>query len=161
MADVAIGGGSIRSGLTVGLVLAVFSGIITALYDFGILPGTIQCAEFLIALAAFFIAGLLAARATGRVMSGLIAGLIASVCAAVVILGANIIMALVSPKTFGNAFGYHDVTSGQLVSAAIIQSLLGLLLWAVFGLVLGVIGGVIGRRRETSPNLTASSEQGD
>ena len=149
------GNGAIRSGLLVGLFLAIFTGVITTLYDLGVLPGVVQCAEFLIALGAFFVAGMLAARATGRVVSGLVAGLIASVFAAIVILGANVIMALVSPQAFATAFGWHDLTSGQLVAAAVGQSLVGLLLWAVFGLILGVLGGLLGRRGTSQASPTA------
>lgn len=147
MGQATLGKETFRAGLLVGVILAVFTGLVTALYDLGILPGAVQCAEFLIALAAFFIAGMLAARATGRIVSGLVAGLIASVFAAIVILGANIIMAIVAPAKFANAFGWHTLTSGQLVGAAVAQSLLGLLLWAVFGLILGILGGILGRGR--------------
>lgn len=149
---------SIRPSLIVGLALAVFTGLITALYDLGVLPGAFQCAEFLVALAAFFVGGYLAARATGKILSGLVAGLITSIFAAVVILGANIIMAVVDPAKFASAFGYHNVASGQLIAAAITQSILGLLLWAVFGIVLGVVGGVVGRRQAPSSQLAASSK---
>jgi hypothetical protein len=151
-------GGTLRSGLLVGLLLAVFTGLITALYDLGVLPGVVQCAEFLIALAAFFIAGMLAARATGRIVSGLLAGLIASVFAALVILGANILMAIVSPQQFATAFGWHDLTSSQLVTAAIGQSLVGLLLWGVCGLILGVLGGLLGRRGAAQVGSTFVSQ---
>lgn len=149
------GNGAIRSGLLVGLLLAVFAGLVTALYDLGVLPAVVQCVEFLIALGAFFVAGMLAARATGRIASGLIAGLIASIFAAVVILGANILMAIVSPQQFATAFGWHDLTSGQLVAAALGQSLVGLLLWTVFGLILGVLGGLLGRRGTSQTSPTA------
>lgn len=155
MSQTTLGNGALRSGLLVGLILAVFAGLITALYDLGILPSAVQCAEFLVALAAFFVAGMLASRATGHVASGLLAGLIASVFAAVVILGANIVMALVSPEKFATAFGWHNLTSSQLVGAVIGQSLVGLLLWAVFGLLLGVLGGLLGRRGTVQATPTA------
>jgi len=146
MGQTAHGAGTLRSGLFVGLLLAVFTGIITALYDLGVLPGVVQCAEFLVALAAFFIAGMLAARASGRIVSGLLAGLLTSVFAAIVILGANVLMAIVSPQQFATAFGWHDLTSSQLIGAAVGQSLVGLLLWGICGLILGVLGGLLGRR---------------
>jgi hypothetical protein len=146
MSQTARNNGALRSRLLVGLILAVVAGLITALYDTGVLPGLVQCAEFLIALAAFFVAGMLAARATGHIVSGLLAGLIVSAFAAFVILGANVIMAIVSPHQFAAAFGWHGLTSGQLVAAAIGQSLVGLLLWGVCGLLLGVLGGLLGRR---------------
>lgn len=155
MNQTVLSSGALRSGRLVGLLLAVFAGLLTALYDVGILPSAVQCVEFLVALAAFFIAGMLATRATGRIASGLLAGLIASLFAAVVILGANLVMALVSPQKFAAAFGWHTLTSGQLIAAAVGQSLVGLLLWAVFGLVLGVLGGLLGRRRTVHTTSTA------
>lgn len=141
---------AIRPGLLVGLVLAVVAALITTLYDVGALPSIIQCPEFLAILTGSFVAGMLGAKATGRVVSGLLAGLIASVCAAVIILGANIVMAIIAPQAFATAFGWHGLDSGALIGIAVGQSLVGLVIWAIAGLVMGVLGGLLGRRQAAS-----------
>jgi hypothetical protein len=94
------GNGAVPSGLTIGLILAVFSGIVTAVYDFGVLPSAIQAVAFLLVLVGFFVAGMLGSKAMGRVVSGLLSGLIAGAFVGIVIPGANVVMALVAPETF-------------------------------------------------------------
>jgi hypothetical protein len=63
---------------------------------------------------------------------------------------------LVAPDTFAKAFGYHDLSSGALVTAAIVQALGGLILWAIFGLVVGALGGLVGRRQAVTQPVPTS-----
>lgn len=136
-----------RTGLMVGVALAVLALVLTALYDLGVVPGFVQAVEFVVALVGFGAAGFLASRQTGRAKSGVGAGLIAGICPGVVIQGISVVVAVVSPATFARWFGYHDVSTIQLLMAAIVQAVIGVVLWAVIGTLLGGLGGLIGRGR--------------
>jgi len=69
---------AVKRGVTIGIGLAVLAGLVTGLYDAGVLPGIVQLLEFLVALGGFFAAGLLSGRDTRRIRAGVFAALIAT-----------------------------------------------------------------------------------
>ncbi len=146
-----------KRGLIIGAIVAVISILITTLYDLGSLPSVVQCPEFLAVLGGAFVAGLLAARDTGRVRSGTGAGAIASALPALVIVGANVVVALVAPATFARFFGYHGMSTSQLVIKAVTQSLIGLIVWTAMGTGVGALGGLVGRARAAQGGVVSST----
>jgi hypothetical protein len=147
---------TVKRGVTIGIGLAVLAGLVTGLYDAGVLPGIVQLFEFLVALGGFFAAGLLSARDTGRIRAGVFAALIASALFAIVFLGSNVVLAFVSPATFARDFGYHNMSSSALVVAAFVQSLLSLIAWAAIGAGVGALGALVGRKRSRARTVISA-----
>lgn len=147
----------VKAGTRIGIPLAVLALIVTALYDTGRLPSAVQAVEFLIALAGFFFAGWLAGKQTDRARQGALAGVVATLFPSVIILGANVVMAAVAPAQFARAFGWHDMSAGALLAAAVGQSLFGLVGWAICGVALGMFGSWLGRKQHAKQLATLST----
>lgn len=148
---------AVRHGVKIGLGLAVLAGLDMALYDAGVLPGIVQLLVFFVALGGFFTAGLLTGRDTGRVRAGDFAAVIASTVFGIVWEGSNFLLALVSPATYARDFGYHDVSSGDLVAVALVQSLVSLILWVAIGSGVGAVGALVGRNRSRARTVISAA----
>ena len=106
------------------------------------------CAVFLAVLALTFLAGILTAKATGRVGSGALAGLLAGSFGALVggVSGLAVIVAFVAPSL--QAPADSSMTQGQvqalLIGTSTVGVIVGLLLDGGFGAGMGALGGLIG-----------------
>lgn len=109
---------------------------------------------FLLSLAAYFVAGIMASNKTGKVSTGTLAGLWAGLFYGVVgfVIGMIVLFAIVLPKMtdLGSATGDMSSSSYEVVrTAAIVGGVIG----AVFGIAIalgigagmGALGGLVGR----------------
>lgn len=129
------------------------------------------CLFFLIGLALYFVAGMLAAGQTGRVGTGSLAGLVAGAVGGLVALIAGVIALATLPTSYFQSIADQTQTSGgtpataqQIQSAAVILGIiLYVIVWLVFiglGAGIGALGGLAGRGRAPRPQYSEAMYQG-
>lgn len=126
----------------------------------------LQCVLFLAMLALTFVAGILAARRTGKVGSGSIAGLVTGVVGALTggIVGLVTIITLVAPGL--QAPADSTMSTGQvqalLIGATIFGVIVGLAVDVGIGAGMGALGGLIGANsyRNAAPVAPAQAYPG-
>ncbi len=103
-----------------------------------------QAVLLVVELALFAVAGVLAARRTGRIesgaLAGVVAGLVVGVCSFLLLLGGALIL-----RQQIHTQGLHSATLRAIYIAALVRSGVGIGLSAVVGLALGALGGLVGR----------------
>jgi hypothetical protein len=108
----------------------------------------------LIELALFVVAGVLAARRSGRVesgaLAGVIAGLVIGIAVFVLVLGGGLAL-----QQRVHALGVRTLGLRVAYVAALVQAGVGVGLTALVGLVLGALGGLIGHRQSQPPAVQA------
>jgi hypothetical protein len=122
----------------------------------GLLVGVLL---FLIGLALFFIAGMFAARDSGRTGTGSIAGLIAGLVGGLVGAIAAIIILVTLPTSVFQTVTTNNpgtnISADQLrtitIVAGVIGAVIGLLINAGIGAGLGALGGLIGKNQYRGP----------
>lgn len=106
------------------------------------------CVVFLATLGLTFVAGLLAARRTGKVGTGVLAGLIAGAFGALVGSGARLVVILTAVAPGVQAPPGSTLTSSQfqalLIGTAIVYFILVVLLDGGVGAGMGALGGLVG-----------------
>lgn len=144
-------------GILLGLVQIALS-LFTNYGNGGNSASIISIAGIVVAVIIYLLAGLLAARRTGRVGTGSFAGLWTGVIGSLIgFLGALAISYVNIDRLRQNAQAAAQAAAGQvnqgvppvtdqaLLLAALVAGVLGILLSLVLGLILGAIGGLIGR----------------
>jgi len=122
-------------------------------------PAIVSCVNFLVALALPFIAGMLAARRTGRVGDGSLAGLVTGAAGALFggVASVVVILTLVAPSLQppeGSVFTPSQLQD-ILIGGAIFGLVGGLLLDSGLGAGLGALGGLVGRSSYEKANPPA------
>jgi hypothetical protein len=109
--------------------------------------GAIPLLPFAFGLLFFFLAGLIAARRSHRLESGLAAGLIAGATAGLMNV-ALVLLEVVAAGTHTRAAGVQRSDVVRLLQATVLARSLGaLLILAILGLGMGALGGLAGRGR--------------
>jgi hypothetical protein len=109
--------------------------------------GAIPLLPFALGLLFFFLAGLIAARRSRRLESGLAAGLIAGATAGLMNV-ALVLVEVVAAGTRTRAAGVQRSDVVRLLQATVLARSLGaLLILAILGLGMGALGGLAGRGR--------------
>ena len=147
----------IRFGILLGLVQIVVS-LLTTYNTVGPWASTLGLVGVVVAALIYLLAGLLAARRTGRVGTGSFAGLWTGVIGSLIgFLGALIISYVNIDRLRQQAQAAANAAAGQvhqavptvtnqgLLLAALLAGVLGILFSLVLGLILGALGGLIGR----------------
>jgi len=147
----------IRFGILLGLVQIVVS-LLTTYNTVGPWASTLGLVGVVVAALIYLLAGLLAARRTGRVGTGSFAGLWTGVIGSLIgFLGALIITYVNIDRLRQQAEAAAHAAAGQvhqtvpavtnqgLLLAALLAGVLGILFSLVLGLILGALGGLIGR----------------
>lgn len=120
------------------------------------------CLFFLVYLALYFVAGMLASSKTGRVGTGSLAGLVAGAVGGIVGLVAGIIAIMTIPTSTFQSIADRTQTSGgtpltaqqvqsAIVAVGIVGAILGLLFAIGLGAGIGALGGLAGRGRAPRP----------
>ncbi|HLJ80467.1 MAG TPA: hypothetical protein VKT52_03200 [Ktedonobacterales bacterium] len=129
------------------------------------------CLFFLVSLALYFVAGMLASGQTGRVGTGSLAGLVAGAVGGIVGLVAGIIAIVTIPTSAFQSIANQTQTSGgttltaqQVQSAVvvigIVGAVIGLLIAIGLGSGIGALGGLVGRGRAPRPQYSEAMYQG-
>jgi len=143
----------IRFGILLGLVQIVVS-LLTTYNTVGPWASTLGLVGVVVAALIYLLAGLLAARRTGRVGTGSFAGLWTGVIGSLIgFLGALIITYVNIDRLRQQAEAAAHAAAGQVHQAvpavtnqaALLAGVLGILFSLVLGLLLGALGGLIGR----------------
>lgn len=134
---------AVRTGLWFGLLGGVLTFLQLVLVVVGVVklqktPTVVNVAFFLAEAAVLFGAGVMAARASGQVRTGLLAGVIASVVASVLGILVSLLQALVAPQSMP-----ADVMAQPGVE--LLMTGLGLLVNVALGAGLGALGGALSR----------------
>ncbi len=145
------GSGAIKWGLIFGLILGVLNGLRATiiLVPGARLFGVTRGGEIILALAAFFLAGLLAARQSRSVGAAAVAGVITAVVATVISGAVSIASFVIAPRAFALANGLGPRLRGFghpiLLVSIIVSLIMTLLVYAVIGAGVGALGGLVGR----------------
>jgi hypothetical protein len=154
------GSGAIKWGLIFGLILGVLSGLRAA---FALVPGArlfgmARGGEIILALAAFFLAGLLAARQSRSVGAAAVAGAITAIVASVISGAVSLAGFFISPRAYAlaNGLGLRLREFGHpiLLISIIVSLIMALLVYVVIGAGVGALGGLAGRgSRPAAPRM--------
>ncbi len=157
------GSPAFKYGLLFGILLGAFQVVLTLLTNYlnlGSFALFITIAGVVLALVVYLLAGIRASQETGRVGTGAFAGLWAGVVSAIIAFLGALLLAYVNLNTLRQqaaaaaqaaANQTHQAlpatTDQLLLSTAAITALTGLVASILLGLVVGAIGGMIGRGR--------------
>jgi hypothetical protein len=150
---------ALRYGLIFGLIQAAIVAIVLLLNAFVFLGNTgvsliLGVLSFLTGLAAYFVAGTLAAKQTGKVSTGTISGLWAGVFYGVIgcIISIAIFLGITLPKLLNqyNTAGYPSGVSPATFRIGVIAGGVGVYIFGLFfaigvGAGIGALGGLLGR----------------
>ena len=166
----------VRWGLTFGLIMAFLGATLAigsrllegSLIDGQTTPGQFlpaagiallaSCGAYLVYLALFFVAGIMAARQSGSVGAASLAGLLAGGVGALVNSVVSLIVLFVFPTTvnpLGSTSALNSDTSAFYIVGFVVGLIFGLLIWGGLGAGLGALGGLIGQSqfRAAHPEL--------
>ncbi len=170
----------VRWGLTFGLIMAALgaaSAVGSRLLEGSLINGEatpeqflptagvallIGCGLYLVYLALFFVAGIMAARQSGSVGAASLAGLLAGGVGALVSSVVSLIVTFVFPSTLSSLGATSTLGSDAgdpfivgFIIGVIISAIFGLLIWGGLAAGLGALGGLIGQNqfRAAHPEL--------
>ena len=137
---------ALKWGLIFGLPLGALGAANTLLLLKGAGVGGLP--QFIVVLAIFFAAGVLATRATGEVNQGGIAGLIVSTIATALGGLMDVVLAIAAPRAYAYIANLDRLADSpdRLVLTVLFALLGNLILYAMFGGGIGALGGLVGRR---------------
>jgi hypothetical protein len=155
------GSPAFRTGVTFGIILGIIQiavGLINTYAKVGGMISLINIIGIIVAIILYLLAGLIAARQTGRVGSGAFAGLWTGVISSILGFIATLLFtylnraglrrtALSAAQTAAGQIhqSVPAITTQTVLGAAIVAGILGILLSILLGLILGAIGGLFGR----------------
>jgi hypothetical protein len=166
----------VRWGLTFGLIMAALgsaSAVGSRLLERSLISGQTTpeqvlptagiallttCGLYLVYLALFFVAGIMAARQSGSVGAASLAGLLTGGVGALVNSVVSLIVTFVFPTTLpslGGTSALNSDTSAFFIVGFVVGLIFGLLIWVGLGAGLGALGGLIGQNqfRAAHPEL--------
>ncbi|HLZ21671.1 MAG TPA: hypothetical protein VKQ30_06080 [Ktedonobacterales bacterium] len=131
----------------------------------------VGCLFFLVGLALYFVAGMLAASQTGKAGTGSLAGLVAGAIGGVVGLVAGIVRLVMIPTSSFQSIADKTQTSGgtpltaqqvqsAVVAIGIVGAVIGLLVAIGIGAGIGALGGLAGRGRAPRPQYAEAMYPG-
>lgn len=162
MQNPAAGGGSpsLRQGLIIGVILGIILIIFALLGNIANLGVILFILSVVIALGAYFYAGLRASQLTERVSTGALAGLWTALISSLLYSAYLLIYTLVNIDTLvRNAQAAArqagattlQYTNGLLIGGVIFYIVVVIIISVLVGLGLGALGGFIGKGRSTAP----------
>ncbi len=165
------GSPALKYGILFGILLGAFQVVLTLVTNYlnlGSFALYVTGAGFVLALIVYLLAGIRASQETGMTGTGAFAGLWTGVVSAIIGFAGAFLLAYLNLGTLRKqaaaaaqaaASQTHQqipITTDQLLlSTAAVSGLVGLISSILLGLIVGAIGGLIGRRRASRRTLVA------
>jgi hypothetical protein len=125
--------------------------------------------NFILSLVLFLLAGICAARQTGRVSTGTMAGTFAGTIGGMISLGIDLLIASFRIDSLRQSIqeaadalnqGFH-YTNTMAFASIVFIAVFGLLLAVGLGTGFGALGGLIGKRQAKLPDIVSFQQSGD